>query len=173
MSQSASRLTFRATTLSDIDFVVATECADDNTDFVLKWSPQQHLDALTKADVAHWIIETRDVDRRAVGFAILAGVDPPGGTVEFKRIVMREKGSGFGREAVRLVKREAFERFRAHRLWLDVFEHNQRARALYTSEGFTIEGVLREHVEWHGHWRSLVLMSMLNREYALSSGTPR
>lgn len=54
---------------------------------------------------------------------------------------------------------------RAHRLWLDVFEHNERARALYTSEGFTVEGVLREHVNLHGQWRSLVLMSMLSREY--------
>jgi diamine N-acetyltransferase len=67
--------------------------------------------------------------------------------VEFKRIVVNEKGSGFGHEAVRLVKREVFERYRAHRLWLDVFEHNQRAKALYLSEGFKIEGMLREHVK--------------------------
>ena len=90
---------------------------------------------------------------------------PPGGTVELKRIVVREKGAGLGREAVRLVKREVFERYQAHRLWLDVFEHNQRARTLYVSEGFTVEGILREHVERHGERRSLVLMSMLNREY--------
>ena len=98
-------------------------------------------------------------------FVILAGIDPPGGSIEFRRLVVQEKGVGFGREAVRLVKREAFRHFRAHRLWLDVFEHNQRAKALYVSEGFKVEGMLREHVNWQGEWRSLVVMSMLRREY--------
>jgi RimJ/RimL family protein N-acetyltransferase len=161
----------RPTTPADLEFVIATERADDSADFVLQWSLDQHLAALGDASIAHWILETEGVDRRAIGFVIMAGVDRPGGTVEFKRIVVREKGAGLGREAVRLVKREVFERYHAHRLWLDVFEHNQRARALYTSEGFTVEGVLREHVEWHGQRRSLMIMSMLSREYR-SSGTP-
>jgi diamine N-acetyltransferase len=168
MSQTSSRLSCRSTTPADLEFVLATERADGSADFVLQWSAQQHLAALDDANVAHWILDAEGVHRRAVGFVILAGIDPPGGSVEFKRIVVAEKGSGFGREAVRVVKREVFERYRAHRLWLDVFEHNQRARALYTSEGFTAEGMLREHVKWQDQWRSLVLMSMLSREYVSS-----
>jgi diamine N-acetyltransferase len=165
MAHVPSRLVCRPTTPDDLELVVATERADDSADFVLPWSHDQHLAALGDANIAHWILEAEDGGRRAIGFVILAGVDPPGGTVEFKRIVVREKGAGLGREALRLVKREVFERYQAHRLWLDVFEHNQRARALYASEGFTVEGVLREHVGWHGERRSLVLMSMLRREY--------
>jgi diamine N-acetyltransferase len=168
--QSTSRLVCRPTTPADLEFVVATERADDNAAFVLNWSQQQHLSALDDGTIAHWILEGQGVNRRPVGFVILAGVDPPGGSVEFKRIVVREKGVGFGREAVQLVKREVFERYRAHRLWLDVFEHNQRAKALYVSEGFKVEGVLREHVKWQDQWRSLVLMSMLSREYIASPG---
>jgi diamine N-acetyltransferase len=165
MSKDSSRLLSRSTTPADLEFVLTTERSDDSADFVVQWSGRQHLAALDDANVAHWILEAEGANRRAVGFVILAGVDPPGGSVEFKRIVVAEKGCGFGREAVRLVKREVFGRYRAHRLWLDVFEHNQRARALYASEGFTVEGMLREHVKWQDHWRSLVLMSMLSREY--------
>jgi diamine N-acetyltransferase len=163
-------LVCRSTIPADLGFVIATERAADNAAFVLSWSQQQHLQALDDAAIAHWILEAQGANRRAVGFVILAGVDPPGGSVEFRRLVVREKGSGFGREAVQLVKREVFERFRAHRLWLDVFEHNQRARALYLSEGFNVEGTLREHVNWQGQWRSLVVMSMLRREYTASLG---
>jgi diamine N-acetyltransferase len=165
MAHVAPRLVCRPTTPADLELVIATERADDSAGFVLQWSHDQHLAALRDATIAHWILETEGEHGRAIGFVILAGVEPPGGTVEFKRIVVREKGAGLGRAAVRLVKREVFERYRAHRLWLDVFEHNQRARALYASEGFMVEGTLREHVEWDGERRSLVLMSMLNREY--------
>jgi diamine N-acetyltransferase len=136
------RLVCRSTTPADLGFVTATESAGENAAWVLSWSREQHLQALDGSTMAHWILETQDTNRRAVGFVILAGVDPPGGSVEFKRLVVREKGVGFGREAVQLVKREVFGRFRAHRLWLDVFEHNQRAKTLYASEGFEVEGTV-------------------------------
>jgi diamine N-acetyltransferase len=165
MSQYSARLSYRSTTPADLEFVVATERSDGSADFVLQWSAQQHLSVLDDDNVAHWVLEAEGTSRRPVGFVILSGLNPSGGCVEFKRIVVAEKGSGFGRDAVRLVKREVFEHYRAHRLWLDVFEHNQRARALYASEGFTVEGLLREHIKWHDDWRSLVLMSMLGREY--------
>jgi RimJ/RimL family protein N-acetyltransferase/alkylhydroperoxidase family enzyme len=162
------RLVWRATTSADLEFVLGAEGAEDTAAFVLGWSREQHRRALDDASVAHGILETRSAEPRPLGFVMLAGVDPPGGSVEFRRIVVQEKGRGLGREAVRLVKREVFDRFRAHRLWLDVFEDNPRARALYASEGFIVEGTLREHVHSNGRWRSLVVMSMLRREYSAS-----
>jgi diamine N-acetyltransferase len=158
-------LVHRPTTRADLEFVCATEKAAENSPFVLGWPEQQHLQALDDRGIAHWILEAPGVDARSIGFVILAGVDLLGGTIEFKRLVVREKGVGFGREAVRLVKREVFGRLEAHRLWLDVFEDNERARTLYRSEGFREEGTLREHVRCNGEWRSLVIMSLLRREY--------
>ena len=63
------------------------------------------------------------------------------------------------------MKRWAFEEAAAHRLWLDVFESNHHARALYESEGFVVEGVRRDHVHHGGRFVSVVLMSMLEDEY--------
>ena len=64
-----------------------------------------------------------------------------------------------------MVKRLAFEEFKAHRLWLDVKEHNVRARHLYESEGFVTEGVLRGCIKAEAGFESLVVMSMLRGEY--------
>ena len=44
-----------------------------------------------------------------------------------------------------------------HRLWLDVMDHNPRARHLYASEGFTHEGTLREALFREGRFVSLHL----------------
>jgi RimJ/RimL family protein N-acetyltransferase len=50
-------------------------------------------------------------------------------------------------------------------LWLDVFEHNARARHVYRSVGFVEEGVLRECVKQQERYASLVVMSILENEY--------
>jgi RimJ/RimL family protein N-acetyltransferase len=73
----------------------------------------------------------------------------------------------------------AFRDLRAHRFWLDVKQLNTRALALYQSEGFVEEGRLRESVRvvidgvgpdgaagGVAGYDSLIVMSMLDREYA-------
>jgi RimJ/RimL family protein N-acetyltransferase len=60
----------------------------------------------------------------------------------------------------------AFRDLGAHRFWLDVKSLNERALALYRSEGFVEEGRLRESVRTDNGFDSLVVMSMLEPEYA-------
>jgi diamine N-acetyltransferase len=79
--------------------------------------------------------------------------------------VITEKGRGYGKGTVKLVKRLAFENYKAHRLWLDVKEQNHRARTVYKSAGFTVEGILRECLSSVNGYESLVVMSILEREY--------
>ena len=52
-----------------------------------------------------------------------------------------------------------------HRLWLDVYTDNEIAINLYRSEGFVQEGILRECKKSGDEYRSMVIMSMLEREY--------
>ena len=55
----------------------------------------------------------------------------------------------------------------AHRRWLDVKPFNDRARALYRSEGFVEEGLLRDALrEPDGSFQDLVIMSILRPEWA-------
>ncbi len=45
---------------------------------------------------------------------------------------------------------------------------NTRAQALYASEGFVEEGRLRESVRIDGGYDSLIVMSVLDREYPVA-----
>jgi RimJ/RimL family protein N-acetyltransferase len=67
---------------------------------------------------------------------------------------------------LRAVAALAFEEHDIHRPWLDVKPHNERARALYRSEGFVEEGTLRDALYCGGRFESLVVMSMLRPEWA-------
>ncbi len=70
-----------------------------------------------------------------------------------------------GRTILRQVKKWAFADRKAHRLWLDVKETNERALQLYLSEGFCMEGTLRESLRTGDAYESLIVLSMLRREY--------
>jgi diamine N-acetyltransferase len=154
----------RVTQSSDLDFVLRAEADPENRRFILPWERTQHAAALQDPDLAHWVME-RSTDGSLIGFVLLAGLMNQHGSLEFRRVVVVEQGYGYGRLVVRLVKRFAFEKRRAHRLWLDVLEDNQRARGLYRSEGFVEEGRLREAVWTGGRYASLVLMAILASEY--------
>lgn len=153
----------RRTSEDDLDFVLSAEQSAENRSLVSVWARGQHLAALTSEDLSHLIIENAAGNR--VGYLILAGLADANESIEFRRIVVTEKGKGYGREALRLIKKLAFEELNAHRLWLDVKEHNVRARHLYESEGFVAEGLLRECIKAADGFESLVLMSMLRDEY--------
>jgi RimJ/RimL family protein N-acetyltransferase len=154
----------RPTMLSDLDWVVSIETDAANLPFITPWDRTQHEGAIRFPDSRHFVVETGDTPSRA-GFVILQGCRNPNRSVELKRIVLQPKGQGLGRACVRLLKRMAFRDLRAHRFWLDVKALNTRASALYASEGFVEEGRLRESVRAGDGWDSLIVMSMLDREY--------
>jgi RimJ/RimL family protein N-acetyltransferase len=154
----------RPTMLSDLDWVAALEADPVNLPFITPWERTQHEGAIRFPDARHFIVEVGDGAERA-GFVILQGCRNPNRSVELKRIVLQTKGQGLGRACVRDLKRMAFGDLRAHRFWLDVKALNQRALALYVSEGFTEEGRLRESVRAGDGWDSLIVLSMLDREY--------
>jgi diamine N-acetyltransferase len=165
MSALPERVRLRLTMLSDLDYVISVESDAQNLPFITPWERTQHEGAVRFPDFRHFIVEAGPEYARA-GFVILQGCRNPHRSVELKRIVLQPKGRGLGRACVRLLKQMAFRDLRAHRLWLDVKSLNTRAQALYRSEGFAEEGRLRESVRAGDGWDSLVVMSMLDREYA-------
>ena len=152
----------RRTIDADLDFVLKAEQDPANRPFIIPWPRHMHLAALGNPNIAHRIAE--DEKQAAVGFIILAGLQAPNASIEFRRVVVVRKRHGYGRAIVQAVKRFAFDELHAHRLWLDVKEDNDRARALYKSEGFAEEGILRECMGGPGGSESLVIMSLLRYE---------
>jgi diamine N-acetyltransferase len=157
------RVRLRPTAEGDLDFVLREESDEENQPFIGRWPRGRHLEALADDDVEHLIAEDRD--GTPVGYAILTGVKDPGRILCFKRLMVAEKGRGYGRAVLRLIRERAFGELGAHRLWLDVKEGNARARSLYEAEGFVQEGVLRDSF-WTGDvHETLVVMSILESEY--------
>ena len=154
----------RKTTADDLEFVIAAEREPENRKYVGQWDHDKHLVSLENEQLGHYILE-RDSDSKPVGYIILAGIGGQDRSIEFRRLVVTEKGKGYGRDSLNLVKRLSFESLAANRLWLDVREHNRRALNLYISVGFTREGLLRECVWVDDHFESLIILSMLKSEY--------
>jgi len=159
-----ARVRLRPTMSSDLEFVLSLEQDPANLPFITPWERTQHEAAIRFPDFRHFVIEGGP-QLEAAGFVILIGCKSQNQSLELKRMVVRAKGAGVGRGALREVKRVAFDDLKAHRLWLDVKSHNTRAKALYDSEGFVVEGVLREAVRVAGGFESLVVMSMLRPEF--------
>ncbi len=158
------------TTEEDLEFVLSTEGNPNNAQYIIPWNHAQHLAAINDPDLLHYCIRLNET---RVGFVLLAGIDSGHRSIEFRRIVVSEQGQGIGRAALQLVKALAFSRLNAHRLWLDVKQHNHRARALYKSEGFFEEGILRDCLIGPNGFESLVVMSILASEYSASQPNTR
>jgi RimJ/RimL family protein N-acetyltransferase len=155
----------RPTMQSDLEFVLSLERDPENLPFITPWERIQHEAAIRFPDFRHFIIETGD-GLDAGGFMILVGCRNQHLSIELKRMVVRDKNQGFGRAALRVAKKIAFDDLGAHRFWLDIKRRNVRARGLYDSEGFVFEGELREAVKVEGGFDSLLVMSMLQEEFA-------
>lgn len=74
-------------------------------------------------------------------------------------------GKGYGREAMGLVLRVAFHELNLHRVGLGVFAYNRRARALYESMGFVLEGTERERIRRDGARHDLLFYGLLRHEW--------
>ena len=157
-------LRLRPTMLSDLVFVAGLEHDARNRPFITPWERTQHEGAVRFPDFRHFIVEAGS-DWASAGFVILQGCRSRHKSVELKRIVLQPKGQGLGRACVRLLKQMAFRDLHAHRFWLDVKARDLRAQALYASEGFVVEGRLRESVKLAEGYESLVVMGLLDREY--------
>lgn len=157
-------ISVRSTSEADLDTILAMERSDDNTPFIRQWPREKHLQAISDKNIGHFVIQAAD-DDRIIGYIILIELENPDRAVEFKRIVINEKGNGYGRAAVRFIKKYVFEELGFHRLWLEVLENNNRAYQLYKSEGFVDEGVHRESLRQGETFLSLKVLSMLSSEY--------
>jgi RimJ/RimL family protein N-acetyltransferase len=169
----SAHLRIRPTMLSDLDFVVSVEQDARNLPFIAPWERTQHEGAIRFPDSRHFIVEAGD-DWAPVGYVILQGCRNPNRSVELKRIALKTHGRGLGRACLRVLKQLVFRDLHAHRFWLDVMSLNTRALRLYEGEGFIEEGRLRESVRLGpddaAGWDSLVVMSMLDREYRARVG---
>ncbi len=156
-------VTLRPTTAGDIEMVTAWERAPANAAFVEVWPPDRHLAALTNPALRHLGVECGGTP---VGFVILAGLGPAEPVVEFRRLVVADKGRGIGQAAVAWIVRYAFDRLGAAEIWLDFAIHNARAAHVYTKCGFRVDPTAELWAEIDGARTRLIKMTMGRAERA-------
>ncbi|MFT4144453.1 MAG: GNAT family protein [Mobilitalea sp.] len=164
VEEKLKNIVLRNTREADINYVADFKQRPDNALYVGQWTKEQHLNSLYQEDILHLIVEDATT-KEPVGYVIMAGLLDQNHNIEFRRIVISEKGKGYGRETLKLIKRLSFEQLHAHRLWLDVRLKNLIAQNLYISEGFIEEGILRDCIFYNGNYESLIVMSILETEY--------
>lgn len=101
--------------------------------------------------VGEVVINDLDAGNRSCGFRIsLTGPS--------------QYGRGYGTEATRLLMAHAFE-VGVHRVELEVFDFNPRARHVYEQVGFVVEGIRRDALLWDGEYHDAIVMGLLSHEW--------
>jgi RimJ/RimL family protein N-acetyltransferase len=80
---------------------------------------------------------------------------------------------GLGTESVRMIVGYGFEKLGLHRIELQVYAFNPRARRVYDKVGFVAEGVLRDALRWEDEWVDATVMSILAPEWDRHHGHPQ
>lgn len=155
-------LSLQPLTESLIAFAIESENHSDNRRFVSQWTPDQYRHALADPNYQCFVFMATD---KPVGHCILYDLQNPDNAVLLKRIIVREKGQGYGRAALYQIADYVFAVLKANRLWLDVRAFNTRAETIYQSFGFVHEGTQRKASLLDGEYLDLKLYGILRDEY--------
>jgi RimJ/RimL family protein N-acetyltransferase len=122
-------------------------------------------------DVWHFVICRVD-DGRAVGAIDLHDVDHVNGSAGLGIVIgdPADTNHGYGSDALRALVAFALGELRLERVWLDVYDYNERARRVYERVGFVHEGTLRRALYRAGEFHDVDRMSILREEWAASRG---
>jgi RimJ/RimL family protein N-acetyltransferase len=98
-----------------------------------------------------------------VGEVVLENLDAANQSCTFRIALVgpRAFGRGYGTEATRLILAHAFGTVGVHRVELEVFAVNPRARHVYEQVGFVYEGTKRHALHWQGEWIDAHMMAAL------------
>lgn len=109
------------------------------------------------------------VDRatgRCVGEAVLNEWNDNAASVNLRILIGRAgQGRGLGSEAVALTVRYGFEVLGLHRIELEVYAFNPRARRVYEKAGFVREGTRRQVFRFDGQWVDAEVMALLREDW--------
>ncbi len=99
------------------------------------------------------------------GEIVLNQLDTPNRSCNLRIMIgPGQVGRGLGSEAIALLVDHAFDTVGLHRISLEVYDFNPRARHVYDKLGFVAEGVLRDALCWDGEWVDATVMSMLSTD---------
>ena len=155
-------IALRAARLDDLDAIMSLERGEGYETLVGRSTRREHEDMFAGGRHAYFVGESE----RLEAFSILRDIDHPHGNLYLQRIAVAHPGRGGGARFLSLLIDWAFANSKAHRFYLDCFDDNFRAQAMYGKLGFRRDGLLRQaYLAPDGRRRDLVLMSLLRPEW--------
>lgn len=126
-------ISIAASKAEELPAIQQMEQNEDTSRYIMAYSLEKHRAEFQKRDIFYKSIYEKT--GKLVGFMILVS-DADGISLEFRRIVVSDKGKGYGKRAVALVDRICTEEFGRSRIWLDVFDFNKRGQYIYEMHGY-------------------------------------
>lgn len=108
---------------------------------------------------------------QVVGEALLLDHDPGNSSCGFRIWISGARDRGLGTEATRLAVGHAFTAIGLHRVELEVYDFNPRARRVYEKVGFVHEGTKRQALRYDEEWVDCHVMAVLAHEWPSQAGT--
>lgn len=149
---------------SHIYTIIEMELDKENSDFVWSGTYDEHREEIHAPDFKLFIFKKKEQPNNIVGFA-LCKLDFKSEIFELRRIVVTEKGVGYGKEVMMALLKYAFESCSVNRFWLDVYPDNIKGIQLYERLGLHKDGVLRQNYKSSRGYLDQIVYSMLKNEY--------
>ena len=136
---SGNRLNIRRACINDAKFISDTEADPDNSPWVANWPLGWRISKFGDDDFLQTILEL--TDGTPIGFIIFRDMLIKDKQVQLKRIALSSayKGQGYGKEALYLAQKLAFDVFGTQKLYLSTKAENIKAQNIYKATGFTAE----------------------------------
>lgn len=160
---STERLNITKATEKDIDLILELENHKDNRNFVWQGTYEEHLSEINDENSMLVVFKRKD-DNKIVGYS-LSHINFKSEVFELKRIVISDKGKGFGRETLLAIIKYCFETLKCNRFWLDVYPDNEKGINLYKSVGMHHDGTLRQSYKSERGYLDQMIFSILKEEY--------
>ena len=106
-------------------------------------------------------------DGRIVGESVINEINERCKSAGFRIAIFQstEREKGLGSWMVQKTRDFAFEDLGLHRLELEVYSFNPRAKRVYEKAGFKVEGICRDAILDGEKYADVILMAMLEDEY--------
>src|SRR5580765_3798912 len=154
----------RPAQVSDIAFIMACERRPGYEHFVGRWAEEKHRAVMADGDFRYLVARDESGD---VGFVILHSTWLRPQNLYLKRIAVHDAEKGNGKAILVALHEWVFTNTDTERFWLEVVEHNHRARHVYRITGWAEEGIVRDaYFEDRANARaSFVQMSILKSDW--------
>lgn len=116
---------------------------EEARDFLLPVSLERFQADYSRTGIVYLSIVEREPapveTKTPAGYFILV-LEPDGASVECRRVVVGPKNRGIGKRAMTLLDRYCRDHLDRRRIWLDVYDFNERGRCVYESCGYRYTG---------------------------------